>query len=161
MSDDTQNTDATAPDNPGPEWFRETISRKDKQLEETQAQLAALTQAAKDQAFELAGVPTDKWGAAFRNTYDGDFTPAAVKERVNEWGIPLGQTEQSQVPQSAVTSDELVAITQTQALRSTPSIPESADAYQAALDQLMASGDYDIDDIAAIAQQHGRLSSHG
>lgn len=161
MSDTaTTDTDA-APENPGPEWFRETISRKDKQLKEAQEQLAALTQAAKDQAFDLAGVPADKWGAAFRASYDGDLTPDAVKAKVNEWGIPLDQANtQTQAPAPAVNGDELAAITQTQALRATPGPTESADAFQAALEQLMEAGDYTNDDIAALAAQHGRLASY-
>lgn len=130
----------SAPDS-GPKELREALDRAKSQLAEANSTIENLTQAARADKFDRAGVPASGWGEAFRSTYDGDLTESAILAKVEEWGIPAPtQTPPPAEPQGLVqpnaSNPELEALAQAQALRAEPSAPMPADPAMAALQEL-------------------------
>jgi len=138
---DAATTSPSAPDNSGPKELREALERAQSQLAEANSTIENLTNAARADKFDRAGVPEQGWGSAFRSTYDGELTEAAIKSKVEDWGIPTGTPQQPQAePQGLVQPDtsnpELEALAQAQALRGEPPAQIATDPALAALQAL-------------------------
>lgn len=163
MSDNAPADQQAAPEASGPAQLREALERAKSQLAEKDEQLASLQQTVRNSVFDQAGVPADKWGEAFRKTYDGDLSADAIKAKVEEWGVaPATQPVPSQVGQPVaeppvVDQAEAAALAQAQSLRGEPATPPNANALQEALNTLAASGDFTQADIDRVYNDHGLL----
>ena len=150
----------TAPEQSGPAQLREALERANSAIAERDSRIESLEQTVRASSFDQAGVPADKWGAAFRSTYDGEMTAEAIIAKVQEWGVvtaPSGAPAQPEADQPVVDSVEAQTLAQTQALRAEPPTPPNANALQEALDTLMASGEFNAADIDRIYNDHGKL----
>ena len=159
MSDNSANQD-TAPEQSGPAQLREALERAKQQLAERDQQIASLTQAARDSAFDQAGVPAEAWGAAFRQTYDGPIDTNAIAEKVKEWGIPVpaqADTQpQAQAEPQVVDPAEAQALAQAQQVRNMPPAAGQGTA-QEAFARLAENGDFTPADIARLASDYGLI----
>lgn len=159
---DANASETTAPEDAGPEWYRDTLKRKDKQLADIQKQLDSVLASARARAFDDAGVPEDKWGAKFRELYDGEIDVKAIKGTVADWGFAPAEnssppaSETAQVDEANAGS-ELEALAQAQALRGQAPANETADPLLAELQKLEASGDYSTEDIERVLSAHDAL----
>jgi peptidoglycan hydrolase-like protein with peptidoglycan-binding domain len=163
---DTTTTDDSAPENSGPKELREAFERMKAQVAERDELIESLTKAARANEFDKAGIPTDKWGAKFRDTYQGDLTLEAIKAEQESWGIPLDAGQPAEAPSTmegivdAGIAAELTTIAQAQELRSVPNQASTSDPMEAALQALEAAGDYSNKDIEAVLAQFGRLADN-
>lgn len=168
MSED-QTTQSDAPEVSGPKELREALKRREAENEELKAQVAALTDAARAQAFAQAGVPEDKWGAAFRKTYDGPIDVAAIRSQVDEWGIPMGdsapqqeQANRNPLVQSGdpidVSNPDLEMLGQIQQVRGTDPVPGQNDAITNTLEKMRQTGDFTQADLIKFLAENNMIA---
>lgn len=153
---DTPN-DGTAPDEQsGPAQLREALERAKAKVAEHEQTIASLTQAARENEFDKAGVPADGWGKAFRATYEGGLDTEAIRAEVSAWGIPTGQAS-NETSQPVVPASEAEAIQQVQQMRNEPNVPPNSNFAQEQFERMLASGDFTTADIDRVAADHGLL----
>ncbi len=159
---DAATTDSSAPDeNSGPKELREAFERTKAQLAERDKMIEELTSKARGYEFDKVGVPNDKWGAKFRELYQGDLTPEAIKSEVESWGLSLESDQPAPAPEAnpadAAIAAEFDTLTQAQAVRGMSPAGETSDRLLAELQEL-GNGDYTNADIENLFRQHGRLA---
>ena len=158
MSEDSGTQDL-APDS-GPKELREALKRAEARNAELEGQVQTLTDAARAQAFSQAGVPEDKWGAAFRSTYDGP-----IKAQVIEWGVLPNQEPAQPEPGTVVqsgdpivpTNPDLGALASIQEVRGTDAAPDAGSQLLSQLQKMQASGEYTQADVTKVLADHGLL----
>lgn len=128
-----------------------------KLLEEAKAEAAAAKQqlaeatkrAERDAAFAKAGLPDSKLADLFRDSYQGDLTPDAIKAQAIEIGLVQAQTTTPPAERQ-----QLLAAQQDPFLPNRADIPDGT--YQGVIDAINAPGvKGDSDAIQAILIQHG------
>lgn len=158
---DNQANDSSAPDEQsGPKELREALQREKDARAELESQVQALTDAARSQAFAQAGVPEDKWGAAFRQTYEGPISVDEIQAKVDEWGVVLPtQAATPEVPlqQPVVSNPAFEALADIQAARDVGApTPTGNDAVIDAMEKMRQDGS--PDDLQAFLKQNGLLA---
>lgn len=112
------------------------------------------------QAFDKAGVPNEGWGLFFRDKFDGEADPDAIKAAIDTYGFaqpasnPAPETQPAAEPVNPINA-ELAAMAQQQEVRATFAQPSG---QASALIEAMSNAKNPAE-LASLAREAGILSS--
>lgn len=159
MSELDQSTTSDAPES-GPKELREALKRREEAIEALESQVQELTNAARAQQFDLAGVPDNKAGQAFRQAYDGVLEQDAIAAELADWGIaqPAAQEQPAPEPAPVVSDIERQAMAQVAGARTTAPTSTGQEAVLESLQQMEASGEFTLKDLESTLRNAGMLT---
>ena len=123
--------------------------------------LNELAELKRNTAFKDAGVPTDKWGAMFRKSYEGDLEAAAIQAAVAEMGLDASTQPQADATAPEAPTQEAAVNVERDVMNDMGTVRtagnQGSDTQLEALVQQVESGEGSIRDIEKLAREMGIL----